>query len=207
MGDGTAEDGTRVLKPESIKQMQTRITAAPLGEAMGLSWFLRDEDGTRIVGHGGGTNGQLSEFLFAPARGFALTLLTNSNSGAELNRSVTSWALEQFRGIAKPAQPHISRREAELAPYAGHYTTAMNETELYVQQGQLMMQVTPKGGFPYKDSPPNPTPPPTRLAFIDADRVVALDAPSTGSQGEFLRNAEGRIEWFRFGSRIKRRVA
>jgi len=206
MGDGRAENGTRLLKPESIKQMQTRITDAPLGEAMGLSWFLRDADGTRIVRHGGATNGQLSAFLFAPARGFALTLLTNSDTGAELNRSVTSWALEHYLGYAEPAQPHIGHSEAELAPYAGHYTTRLNETELYVQDGQLTMQLTPKGGFPYKDSPPNPSPPPTRLAFVGADRVVALDAPSTGLQGEFLRGPEGRIEWFRFGSRIKRRV-
>ena len=206
MGDGRVENGTRVLKPESMQQMQTRITDATLGEVMGLSWFLRDADGTRIVRHGGATNGQLSAFLFAPARGFALTLLTNSDTGAELNRSVTSWALEQYLGIAEPAQPHLSSSEAELAPYAGQYTTRLNETDLYVRDGQLMMQLTPKGGFPYKDSPPNPAPPPTRLAFIDADRVVALDAPSTGVQGEFLRDPEGRIEWFRFGSRIKRRV-
>ena len=206
MGDGSAENGTRVLKPESIQQMQTRITDASLGEVMGLSWFLRDADGTRIVRHGGATNGQLSAFLFAPARGFALTLLTNSDTGAELNRRVTSWALEQYQGIAEPAQPHLSSSEAELAPYAGQYTTRLNETDLYVRDGQLMMQLTPKGGFPFKDSPPNPAPPPTRLAFIDTDRVVALDAPSTGVQGEFLRDPEGRIEWFRFGSRIKRRV-
>ena len=206
MGGGKAEDGTPVLKPESIKQMQTRFTDAALGEEMGLSWFMRNADGIRIVRHDGGTNGQLSTFMFAPSRGFALAILTNSDTGNGLNRSVTAWALEQYLGIAEPAKPHIDHTVSELAPYAGHYTTALNETELYVRDGQLMMQLTPKGGFPYKHSPANPTPPPTRLAFVDADRVVALDAPSTGTQGEFLRDPEGRIAWFRYGSRIKQRV-
>jgi CubicO group peptidase (beta-lactamase class C family) len=205
-GDGTAGNGVRVLKPESIKHMQTRITTAALGEEMGLAWFMRVVYGTRIVRHTGGTNGQLSVFLFAPNRGFAFSLLTNADTGAELYRSVTQWALEHYFGIAEPTPAHIVLGVAELANYAGHYTTSLNETELYVQDGQLMMQLTPKGGFPYKDSPANPTPPPTRLAFVGTDRVVALDAPSTDVQGEFLRNAGGRIEWFRFGSRIKRRV-
>ena len=206
MGDGRAEDGTRVLKAESLKQMQMRITEAALGEQMGLSWFMHDANGTRIVRHGGATNGQLSAFMFTPERGFALTLLTNSDTGAELNRSVTAWVLEHYLGIVEPAQPHMSRSETELASYAGNYTAALNHTELSIKDGQLMMQLTPKGGFPYKDSPANPTPPPTRLAFIETDRVVALDAPSTGVQGEFLRDPDGRIEWFRFGSRIKRRA-
>ena len=206
MGDGRAEDGTQVLKPESIQQMQTRVTDGPLGEDMGLGWFMRDAQGTRLVRHGGATNGQLSAFMFAPARGFALTLLTNSDTGAELNRAVTAWVLEHYLGIAEAEPPQLARSEAELAEYAGTYHTALNDTQLYVQDGQLMMQLTPKGGFPYKDSPPNPVPPPSRMAFVARDRVVALDAPATGLQGEFLRDPQGRIEWFRFGSRIKRRA-
>jgi hypothetical protein len=67
------------------------------------------------------------------------------------------------------------------------------------------MQARPKGGFPDKDSKPEPTPPPVRLGFVAEDRVIGLDAPSKGLPGEFLRDETGRIIWFRFGSRIHAR--
>jgi hypothetical protein len=46
-----------------------------------------------------------------------------------------------------------------------------------------------------------------RLAVdtYDADRVVALDPPLKGAHGEFLRNPDGSIAWFRWGGRIARR--
>jgi hypothetical protein len=45
-------------------------------------------------------------------------------------------------------------------------------------------------------------PPPVRLAFYDEDRVIALDPPFKDSRGEFLRAADGSIQWFRWGGRI-----
>jgi hypothetical protein len=45
-----------------------------------------------------------------------------------------------------------------------------------------------------------------RLAFYADDRVVALDPPVKDLRGEFLRDPDGRIAWFRWGSRIHRRV-
>jgi hypothetical protein len=205
MGDGTAEDGTRVLKPASVKQMQERITDAPLGEDMALSWFVQKADGFRIIRHGGATNGQLSAFLFSPERGFALTVLTNADRGAELHREATAWALEHFLGFANPAPAQLTLSEAELSEYAGHYTSALQDFDLSVNDGQLMMQMIPNGGFPFKDSPPNPTPPPSRLAFTGKDRVLALDPPSHNVAGEFLRKPDGTLEWFRFGGRIRKR--
>ena len=49
MGDGTAPGGAHLLAPESMALMQTPQVAADDGNLMGLSWFLRDVDGQRIV--------------------------------------------------------------------------------------------------------------------------------------------------------------
>jgi hypothetical protein len=53
-----------------------------------------------------------------------------------------------------------------------------------------------------KESPPGPTPPAVRLAPCAADQMVALDPPFKDMRGEFLRNPDGSIAWFRFGGRV-----
>jgi hypothetical protein len=200
-------DGAQVLKGESVKQMQERITDAPLGEDMALSWFVQNEGDFRVVRHGGATNGQLSAFLFSPERDFALTILTNADRGAELHRDASAWALEHLLGLARPAPAYMAVDDAQLSEYAGHYTSALNNYDLSVKDGQLLMQMIPNGGFPFKHSPPGPTPPPSRLAFTGIDKVVALDPPSHNVGGEFLRKPDGSLEWFRFGGRVRRREA
>ncbi|MBI5876436.1 MAG: beta-lactamase family protein [Chloroflexi bacterium] len=206
MGDGAAASGERVLKAESLKLMQTPITMAALGEQMALSWFVQDHGDVRVVRHGGATKGQLSAFLFAPTHGFALTVLTNADRGAELHREATAFALKEFLGVMPPKPKVVRMDTAALSAYTGKYTSLLSDNELYLEDNRLMMSVTPRGGFPTKDTPPGPTPPPTRLVFIGPDRVRALDAPHTDLQGEFLRNPDGSVAWFRFGGRIRARA-
>jgi hypothetical protein len=82
----------------------------------------------------------------------------------------------------------------------------MSEIELTVRDGELVAQMIPKGGFPKRDTPPGPPPPPTRVGVCADDRVVALDPPYKGARGEFLRDGAGAITWLRFGGRIARRL-
>ena len=91
-------------------------------------------------------------------------------------------------------------------PYVGRYTSSEAIHDLSLQGGQLMLQITFKGGFPTPETPPPPSPPPVRLAPCGEDRIVALDHPLKGERGEFLRNPDGSIAWFRFGGRIRKRV-
>jgi hypothetical protein len=65
-----------------------------------------------------------------------------------------------------------------------------------------MLQLIPKGGFPTKDSPPWPAPPPVRAALCGEDRLIVLDPPYKDTRMEFLRGPDGRIAWFRDRGRI-----
>jgi CubicO group peptidase (beta-lactamase class C family) len=186
-----------------IQQMQTPVTKAALDDEMALSFFVFNLGGVRVVRHGGATNGQLSAFMFAPDHHFAITVLTNATRGGELHREATKFAFKHFLDASEPEPTPLTLSEAQLAEYVGRYTTQLAEVALKLENGTLMMHTTPKGGFPNKDSKPGPTPPPSRLAFVKENRVVALDAPFNDVQGEFLRDAQGRIEWFRFGGRIR----
>jgi CubicO group peptidase (beta-lactamase class C family) len=205
LGDGTTPDGTRLLSPASMARMQTAQVAANNDQQMGITWFLREVEGTRIVAHGGATNGQESAFLLIPSRGFALTILTNSSRGSDLNQDVTRWVLEQYLGLHDRDPESLAATAGELVPYAGHYSAAASDIDLTVQGTDLMLQLTPKGGFPTPDSPPEPAPPPVRATLCGADAILVLDEPLKGLRGEFLRGPDGQITWLRAGGRVMRR--
>lgn len=207
MGDGTAEDGSRVLRAESLRQMQTPTVPAGPGMRMGLSWFIRDAGGMRIVQHGGDTNGQSSSFAFVPERKFALTILTNAGAGQQLHGEVERWALDHYLGISEPEPVHQQRPAEELAEYAGRYETSLIAIAVGVEGDSpvLSFELVGEGHFP-SDTPPD-LPPPTPVAFWSADDVVATGGPLEGIKGEFLRGADGQVAWFRFGGRLYRRQA
>ncbi|MFL5846146.1 MAG: serine hydrolase, partial [Solirubrobacteraceae bacterium] len=76
------------------------MRGSALGDYVGISWLLRDVDGVRLVGHGGTTNGQYSEFFTVPERGFALISMTNCGpNGSQLNNLLEKWAFEHYLGI------------------------------------------------------------------------------------------------------------
>jgi len=203
LGDGAAADGTRLLSPESMAAMQTPQVAAHLGTKMGLSWMIDDRDRVKIVSHGGATLGQISTFILAPERRFALTMTTNSTTGSQLGGQISGWVNPNFLGFERPIPAALKMPPGQqLAEYAGRYTAALRDIEMKADKGELTMHVSPKGGFPTKDSPAPPAPPPSRAEFVGIDRIRMLDAPWKDDMGEFLRNPDGAIAWFRFGFRI-----
>lgn len=206
LGDGTTPDGTRLLSPASLAEMQTaRTSAGSAFGSFGVTWMMKTLDGVKTVRHGGTTNGQLSAFVLVPEHDFALTVLTNATTGGQLHGEIVKWALRHYFNIGEPTLESRTVAAEELAAYAGTYTSAMTDIELAVKDGALSLQAIPKGGFPDKDTPPRPAPPPTRLSLCDDDLVVALDPPFKEAQGEFIRDADGAIAWIRFGGRIAKR--
>jgi CubicO group peptidase (beta-lactamase class C family) len=205
LGDGTAEDGTRVLSPESVAYMQSNLyEISEGGDAMGLSWMLHDMPGAHIVRHGGGTNGQISAFMLVPEKKFALIIVTNANKGTELNNELTSWAFKHFLG-ASETEPEFTEITADLlASYAGNYHSMGSQAELTLKEGGLEMLVKPVNLLGGEESAP-PPPPPTRLNFISEDKAIAADGPYKGVKVEFSRKANGSVNWLRMGSRIATR--
>ena len=171
---------------------------------MGLSWILKEMGGERVVMHGGATNGQLSAFLMVPARGFALTVLTNADEGSMLHDEVVKWATGHYLGLVEPETTHLTLDAAALDEYLGTYTARLGDLELYLADGQPMARQIPHGGFPDVDSPPSPAPPPSRIAFFAPDCIIALDPPLINMKAEFLRDDAGRIVWLRT-SRLHRK--
>ena len=103
LGQAPAEGKARVLARETLDRMKAptiSLQGGALGDWVGISWMLRDINGVRVAAHDGSTNGQQSAFEIVPERNFAITVLTNSGTGLQMNRELVNWARETYLGLA-----------------------------------------------------------------------------------------------------------
>jgi CubicO group peptidase (beta-lactamase class C family) len=205
LGDGTAEGGTRVLTPKSLKAMRSNpgpggtITMEIDGVCVGL-WQRRTAEGVAVFQHGGSWGGQNSDFFFVPDRQFAMTVLTNSTSGAkliaELGRS--GWALNKFCGLSNPpAEPKLQPL-AQLKDYEGNYKgwvippdgPSDKIDELHVELKAAGGGLRATGDLEIS------------LAFYSHDYVLTTDPDGQVKRSDFLRGPEGNVAWLRDAGRL-----
>lgn len=145
MNGGIAQDGTRILSPESVRAMhEMNVTCPPRMniDAIGLATFLWDWDGDgryEIFGHDGSTIGQAAWLRYHPASGTAMALLTNGGNGKGLAQAIIGEIFSTHAGIAPPAPPAPTPGLAlDLARYPGRYANVMETVEVTVEGGQLV---------------------------------------------------------------------
>jgi CubicO group peptidase (beta-lactamase class C family) len=190
-------DGEGLLRRATLDEMQrTQFEVGSIFEYVGITWSISERTGARLIGHGGGTNGQISLFFFAPEHDFAFAVVTNHQRGNEVAFAAHKAALEAI-GAREPERKAI---DVDVDEYLGKYESALLAVELKRDDGNLMLVITSKGGFPKKDSPPMPSPPPMPVAFYAPDRLFSTD--DTPGEAEFLRADDGSIAWFRVGGRV-----
>jgi CubicO group peptidase (beta-lactamase class C family) len=215
LGDGRAADGTPVLPAAALTAM--RSDPGPGGTlvteltGMGVSWMIRPTaQGSQVLQHGGHWPGQVSGLLLVPEHDFALTLLTNAESGSLLVNDLFAhdWALRLFTGLAN--LPAAERRlgPAELAPYLGRYTLQQVDAAGRLASQPAVM-VTARDGGLHLAAEAGPA---LLLTFYDSpsgpDFVLVKDAAGrpAGLRGDFLRDRGGRVRWLRLSGRLHRHV-
>src|SRR3954452_1178969 len=216
LGDGTAPDGTRLLSEELLARMQEPtfdMRGSALGDYVGISWLLRDVDGVRLVGHGGTTNGQYSEFVMVPERGFALISMTNSGpNGSELNTKLEKWALEHFLGLTDVEPEQLALGDEALAQYVGSYETIAASCAIRAEGGRLLakVEIKPEMLAVLRESGEDvdEEQPPIALAILagDGDQYVVPDGPAKGMRGYFSRDADGHVNGVHLGGRLATKV-
>ena len=107
---GGALDGARVLKPESVQRLWTPAADVSDGLGYGLGWFLRKDEGLRIVFHPGEILTMGSTFVLVPERTLGVAVLTNIDNDAkdEIAEGVTRLLLgfePVLRTVPRPARP------------------------------------------------------------------------------------------------------
>jgi CubicO group peptidase (beta-lactamase class C family) len=201
LGDGTAPDGTRLLPDRALAAMrEPRVRVGPVGH-VGLAWFVEDRGGTRLASHGGATVAHMSQLVLVPDRRAAFVILTNGANGVRICAELQEWLLTSWLGLPPRARPARLERQPDLAPYAGRYWAPLSDVELASEDGGLVMRLAWKGSVSER-----PTPPPLRLEFTGPDTVVSAVPSDAPPIGDFLRDGDGSVAYFRWGSRARRKV-
>lgn len=226
LGDGTAPDGTRLLSEQSLEQMRSK--PGPGGtlvvelDGMGVTWMLRPSaQGPRIVQHGGTWPGQISGFVMVPSRGFALTLLTNSQGGTALRDELFTddWALNLFAGVTNlPATPRFFSGP-QLAPYEGSYIAqrindkgAMEDTVITLTRhngrlrGTQTVQDPSSQATAEEEDAGQGQSSDVGADFYRADFALDLDPDGRpiGTRSNFVRGPDGKVLWWRNHGRLHR---
>ena len=209
LGDGTGADGQRVLRRATVSRMQTpQFPAGNFADHVGVSWMIRDIGGVRTINHGGNvSNLQLSTFMMAPERGFAVTVLTNAGSGAALGAELERWVLKNYLGVEEARPPRVPMTPAQQRGYAGRYQSKLFVADVAAASGGLMM--TSRFNIDVDKAPEEERevirqmlankPKPLALELFAPDRVVSVG----GSRGEFLRpSPDAPVQWLRWGGRL-----
>lgn len=210
LGDGRAVDGTPLLSPASLRTM--RSNPGPGGtlvaeiDGAGVGFFLRrTAEGVPVIMHGGSWAGQFSGFFFVPQRDFAMTMLTNSDGGAQLRMELfyDDWALQRFAGLHNPPAAPMRLAPARLAAYEGTYRNRAideagnwRETVLmvYADDGALRGELA-LGGVSSEIG----------LTFYRDDYVLVErngGDPPGSYRANFVRDADGGVAWLSFGGRL-----
>ncbi len=204
---GRARDGKQVLSSQSVKAMQqpqAKLPQSSLGTAMGLGWILSEWDGERVIGHGGGTIGQLSFLQVLPDRQFGVCLLTNSATGGNLWRDLARFLFEEFAGVhpTEVPKPPDEAPAIDVAKYAGLYRRLGLDIEVKGENGGLVAEITSTGALAELSPPQHAT-----VRPIDSEVFIA-NVASADTLAQFIDfDGRGRPRYLHVGGRVSRRVA
>jgi CubicO group peptidase (beta-lactamase class C family) len=188
--------GTRALMSEP------GVTLPAPGESKALAWFVRELGGERMLLHLGGAPSQQSLLAVLPTPQVAVVVLTNSAVGAGVHTAVLARALELVFGIAQPPIPRTIQLSSDaLAEYEGRFEGTESDLVVTSSDGGLALQVENKGVYAGR-----PTPPPAVVRFWRTDRAVGVDGWAKGQYGDFLRDDQGTVRYFRWGARVRRKA-
>jgi CubicO group peptidase (beta-lactamase class C family) len=213
LSDGATADPP-VLQPATLRAMRTDLgpggTMVADFDGVGVSWFQRSiTEGVPVYEHTGDWSGQAAGVLFVPARGFALTVLTNATSGMQLRDELLfadDGPLHQFTGLRYPPAVPRALSAARLAPYEGLYwgqviapppgEAAETWFEFTARDGRLDGRM--RAGEVAQVA---------ELAFYRDGYALVLDMRGEPSlfRADFVPGPDGRIAWFRFGGRLHAR--
>jgi len=200
LGDGRADGGEPMLPAEVLHQMKQQtveLRGSTLGDAIGISWFLRDVDGVRTVGHGGSANGQFAELLTVPERDFAVVSQSNAGpNGIPFNQAVVKWALEHYLGVVERDPQPLPHDEVRAAQFVGSYDIDVMTLTIATDDLGLTLAVGIKPEIraaSATDLPPDYPPAAIGLLPGDGDEYILTEGGMKGQRGFFTRDDSGAV--------------
>jgi CubicO group peptidase (beta-lactamase class C family) len=212
LGDGCSQSGVRVLPAERLHQMKEPTVAlrgSTLGDAIGISWFLREVDGVRTVGHGGSANGQFAELLTVPERNFAVVSLSNAGpDGIPFNQAVVRWTLQTYLGVIDRDAEPLSYDEARAREVVGSYENDYMTLAISTDGAGLKLDVRIKPEIRAAakiEPPPDLAPADIGLLPGDGDEYIITSGGLKGQRGFFTRDESGTVVGVDLAGRLFKR--
>jgi CubicO group peptidase (beta-lactamase class C family) len=177
-------EGDTILSEEVIWEMRSPQTIEEIGswssnywaskhfEAYGLGWSMFDFHGKKIVNHGGGADGMISQTVLIPEENMGFVILTNSINylptslmyyilDMYLDKNDTDWSefyLNYFKYSKKQEKNEQIKEEderdkntkptIELSEYCGIYTSELyGDADVKLESGKLVMYFIPTPMF------------------------------------------------------------
>jgi len=177
-------NGDTILNEEQIWEMRSPQTILEIGswapkywaskhfEAYGFGWSLWDYHGKKIVEHGGGADGMISQTVLIPEENFGFVILTNSINYLpsslmyyildmyldENSRDWSEFFLNYFRFNAEQEKINTKKEEEErdkttlpsleLSAYCGTYTSELyGNAEVKLEKNSLVVSLIPTPMF------------------------------------------------------------
>lgn len=198
-------NGEQVLSEAAVKAMQQpQVTAANLADEWGLGWMIFNVDGTKLIGHGGTTNGFQALLRIDPASGFAISILTNGDRGHAAEKSIIEWALQHHLGLQPKEYQKVMLEPAQLERLIGKYSQPLADGIVSGGDGILRVDVYSKSALADSDEPKKM--PTVELMPIGELDFIATTGPSAGSHIDFVETESGDIRFIRVGGRFADRV-
>jgi CubicO group peptidase (beta-lactamase class C family) len=183
LGRGKYE-GKQLFSPKAAREMWSPQTIVPISEqsekfnptrhfyTYGLGWFLGDYHGRKVISHGGGLDGMVSQTAMIPEENLGVVVLTNSETSLSsimvnkifdtfLGAPKRDWSaelLERAKQAKEADAAEAQKQESErakgtkpslpLASYAGAYGGEMyGEARVTEENGRLVLRLVPAPNF------------------------------------------------------------
>ncbi|MGB6650081.1 MAG: serine hydrolase [Bacteroidota bacterium] len=175
------EEGLRLITAETRREMftlHTPRTAGPLGTrdvptqhfyGAALGWFVFDYQGRKVLRHGGGMDGMLSQIVLVPEDDLGFVFLSNSGHtptmpltfallDACLGVEGNDWLAEPLRrrraakereeGAPRETPERVKTSRAQLDDYSGVYRSKMyGDVSVEVAEGAQVVRFLPTPTF------------------------------------------------------------
>jgi CubicO group peptidase (beta-lactamase class C family) len=154
------DGGRDVLKPDTAALMTSWQVDRPRtggAQSMGLGWMRRTaRDGRDVIGHGGGTLGQLSILQVLPAERLAVVVVTNSLGGGMAGVRLAERAMQHLAGADITDAPPVAQGSppADLTPYAGRFVRRTTTVTVRPADDALELDVVEDPMYPDLQLPP-----------------------------------------------------
>jgi CubicO group peptidase (beta-lactamase class C family) len=168
-------------------------------------WQRRTAEGVPVFTHLGSWGGQNADLLIVPARGFAMSILTNSTSGpmviADVDRS--GWALSRFAGLHNPPALPKALSSRALSAYEGRYRAWTVPPDGSPKKPErVTVELRADGGGLRATGDLE-----LSLKFYQRpDYVITSDAKGLSKRSDFVRGPGVGVAWYRDNGRIFKRV-